>query len=236
VLERVTRWRLTLLHVRICERVGVRLPRATRLDVAASGKIYFSDASVKFGAQEWGSTYEASLLDIMEHGGHGRLLVFDPQAGKATTVLDGLNFPNGVAVSHDQMYVLVNEMGGYRVIRVWVDGPNKGHAESLIEALPVFPDNISTGLDGRFWVALISPRNRLVDNLSGHPFLRMVIQRMPAPLRPKAIAYGHIITINDAGNVIEDLQDPDGGYPINTSVTEIDKYLYVGSLVTLALA
>jgi sugar lactone lactonase YvrE len=71
------------------------------VDVAASGKIYFSDASVKFGAQEWGSTYEASLLDIMEHGGHGRLLVFDPQAGKATTVLDGLNFPNGVTVSHD---------------------------------------------------------------------------------------------------------------------------------------
>jgi hypothetical protein len=94
------------VHVRICERVGVRLPRATRLDVAASGKIYFSDASVKFGAQKWGSTYEASLLDIMEHGWHGRLLVFDPQAGKATTVLDGLNFPNGVAVSHDQMYVL----------------------------------------------------------------------------------------------------------------------------------
>ena len=31
MLARVTRWRLTLPHVRICERVGVRLPRATRL-------------------------------------------------------------------------------------------------------------------------------------------------------------------------------------------------------------
>jgi hypothetical protein len=133
------------------------------------------------------------------------------------------------------MYVLVNETGGYRIIRVWVDGSNKGHAESLIEALPAFPDNISTGLDGRFWVALISPRNRLVDNLSGHPFLRTVIQRMPAPLRPKAVAYGHIIAINGEGNVIEDLQDPDGGYPLNTSVTETEKYLYVGSLVTPVL-
>jgi integron integrase len=36
VLARVTRWRLTLPHVRICERVGVRLPRATRLFPAES--------------------------------------------------------------------------------------------------------------------------------------------------------------------------------------------------------
>jgi hypothetical protein len=59
-----------------------------------------------------GRIYAASLLDINEHGGHGRLLVYDPQTGETTTLLDGLNFANGVAVGHDQSYILVNETGG----------------------------------------------------------------------------------------------------------------------------
>jgi hypothetical protein len=171
----------------------------------------------------------------MEHGGHGRLLVFDMASCKTKTLVEGLNFANGVAVSHDQTYVLVNETGSYRVIRYWLAGPKKGQAEPLIEGLPSFPDNISTGFDGRFWVALVSPRNPLVDKLSGNPFMRKVIQRMPAFLRPKAVAYGHIIAIDGDGKVLEDLQDPNGSYPINTSVTETEDYLYIGSLVTPVL-
>lgn len=215
---------------------GVPIRYADDVDVAADGKIYFSDASTKFGAKEWGGTYEASLLDINEHGGHGRLLVYDPATGVTKTLLDGLNFANGVAVSHDQDYVLVNETGSYRVIRFWIAGPKKGTSETFIGSLPSFPDNISTGDKGRYWVAFVSPRNPLLDKVSGSPFMRKVIQRMPAFMRPKAVAYGHIIAIDDKGKVVADLQDPDGGYPINTSVTETKDYLYLGSLVAPVLA
>jgi sugar lactone lactonase YvrE len=211
---------------------GIPIRFADDVDVAVDGKIYFSDASTKFGAKQSAGTYEASLLDLMEHGDHGRLLVYDPATGVTKTLLDGLNFANGVAVSHDQKYILVNETGGYRVIRFWIAGPKKGKSESLIEALPSFPDNISTGLNGRYWVALVSPRNPLVDKLAGKPFLRKVIQRMPAFLRPQAVAYGHIIAIDGNGKVLVNLQDPSGKYPINTSVTETKDYLYIGSLVT----
>ena len=214
---------------------GVPIRFADDVDVAANGKIYFSDASTKFGAKESGGTYEASLLDLMEHGGHGRLLVYDPSTGVARTLLDGLNFANGVAVSHDQSYVLVNETGGYKVIRFWIEGPKKGKFETLIGSLPSFPDNISTGHDGRYWLALVSPRNPLVDKLAGKPFMRKVIQRMPAFMRPKAVAYGHIIAIDSKGKVLVDLQDPDGSYPINTSVIETKDYLYIGSLVAPVL-
>jgi sugar lactone lactonase YvrE len=214
---------------------GVPIRFADDVDVAADGKIYFSDASTKFGAKASGGTYEASLLDINEHGGHGRLLVFDPSSSVARTLLDGLNFANGVAVSHDQQSVLVNETGSYRVIRFWITGPKKGQTETLIDALPSFPDNVSTGHDGRYWVALVSPRNPIVDKFAGNPFMRKVIQRMPAFLRPQAVAYGHIIAIDDQGNVLIDLQDPDGSYPINTSVTETKDYLYIGSLVAPVL-
>ena len=214
---------------------GIPIRYADDVDVAADGKIYFSDASTKFGALEFGGTLEASLFDILEHGGHGRLLVYDPATGRATKLLGGLNFANGVAVGHDQTYVLVNETGSYRVMRYWLAGPKKGRAEPLIEALPSFPDNISTGLDGRYWVALVSPRNPLVDSLSNRPFLRKVIQRMPAFMRPAAVSYGHIIAVNGEGRVLQDLQDPAGTYPINTSVTETKDYLYIGSLVSTVL-
>jgi len=215
---------------------GIPIRYADDVDCAADGKIYFSDASTKFGAKESGGTMEGSLLEIFEHGGHGRLLVYDPAVREAKTLLSGLTFANGVAVSHDQTYVLVNDTGNYRVLRYWIAGPNRGKAESIIENLPGFPDNISTGLEGRFWVAFISPRNKLADDLSERPFLRKVIQRMPKFLHPKASAYGHVIAIDGNGRVLIDLQDPNTGYPQNTSVTEAGNVLYIGSLVAPVVA
>jgi sugar lactone lactonase YvrE len=215
---------------------GIPIHYANNVDCAADGKIYFSDASTKFGAKESGGTMEGSLLEIMEHEGHGRLLAYDPATRQIKTLLSGLNFANGVAVSHDQTYVLINETGSYRVIRYWIAGPDRGKSEPIIENLPGFPDNISTGLEGRFWVALISPRNKLVDDLSEKPFLRKMIQRMPKFTRPKATAYGHIIAIDGNGKVLKDLQDPETGYPQNTGVTETKEFLYIGSLISPVVA
>jgi len=213
---------------------GIPIRYADDVDVAADGRIYFSDASTKFSAKDYGSM-GASLLDIMEHGGHGRLLVWEPETGKARTLLKGLNFANGVAVSHDQEYVLVNETGGYRVIRYWIAGPKKGTSGPLVESLPGFPDNITAGLDGRFWVALVSPRNKLVDALSDSPFARKVIQRLPSFVRPKAESYGHILAIDGNGKILMDLQDPQTTYPQNTSVMETKDFLYIGSLTAPVL-
>lgn len=215
---------------------GEPIRYADDVDVAADGKIYFSDASTRFGAAEWGGTYEASLLDLMEHSKSGRLLVYDPASDETDVVLSGISFANGVAVSPDQSFVLVNETGEYRVIRHWLRGPKAGQSEPLIEALPGFPDNLSAGEDGRFWIAIVSPRNDLVDQLADKPFLRAMIQRLPDQLRPQAVAYGHIIAIDGEGKVVADLQDPDGGYPINTGVTETADYIYIGSLVAPVLA
>ncbi|MCP4606201.1 MAG: SMP-30/gluconolactonase/LRE family protein [Proteobacteria bacterium] len=209
---------------------GLPILYADDVDVGADGKIYFSDASTKFGAKAFGHTMTASLLDIVEHGSHGRLLEYCPATGKTKTLVKGLNFANGVAVSHDQDCVLVNETGSYRVLRYWIGGSKKGTTEPFIENLPSFPDNISTGLNGKFWVALVSPRNSLMDMASGIPFLRKMTWRLPEFIRPKAVSYGHIIAIDEKGKVMEDLQDPEAGYPINTSAVETKDYLYLGSL------
>ena len=210
---------------------GQPLVYANAVDEGTDGTLYFSESSTKFGAEASGGTYEASLLDIMEHGGHGRLLAFDPVTGDVRELLNGLNFANGVAVSHDGRSVLVNETGGYRVLRYWLEGKKAGTVDVVIENLPGFPDNLSKGQDGRYWVGLVSPRSAALDALSDQPFLRTIVQRLPAAIRPKAQRYAHIVAFDDNGNIVKNLQDELGRFAFTTGVLETDEYLYLSSLM-----
>lgn len=208
---------------------------ADDVDIASNGKVYFSDASTKFVAKTYG-TYGASLLDILEHGGHGRLIEFDPASGQSTVIAQGINFANGVAISHDQKSVLINETGNYRVLRVSIEEATKGSVSVVIDNLPGFPDNLSQGSQGQYWVGLVSPRSLPLDMLSNQPTLRKVVQRLPAFMRPKAQRFGHLIAINDSGDVIHNLQDPLGMFGYTTGAVEKGDDLYISSLHEPALA
>jgi len=209
---------------------GRALAYADDLAVAADGTIYFSEASTKFGAKQFSGTYEGSLLDIMEHGGHGQIIEFTPSTGRARVIIDGLNFANGVAISADQTYLLIAETGSYQILKHWLQGPDAGTTEVLIDNLPGFPDNINTGQDGRFWVGLVAPRSDVLDELSGKPFLRKIVQRLPASFRPKAEPSSHVIAINGDGDVLMNLQDPQARFPALTGVLETADALYLTTL------
>jgi sugar lactone lactonase YvrE len=200
------------------------------LAIADDGKIYFTEASSKFGADKYRGTYNASLLDIMEHGGHGSVVEFDPASGIARTLLDGLNYANGIAISADNRFLLVAETGSYRVIKYWLTGTNAGQTEVVLENLPGFPDNIKSGLNGRFWVGLAAPRNALLDKLSDKPWLRKVVQRLPAAMRPQAVASSHVIAFNGTGQVLMNLYDPEARFPTLTGVLETKQSLYLTTL------
>ncbi len=215
---------------------GQRIEYADDLAVAANGKIYFSDASSKFGASKSGGSYEASLLDILEHGGHGRIFEFDPASGKTVVIADGLNFANGVAISDDQQYLLFNETAHYRVWRYWLAGPRRGQREVIIENLPGFPDNVNNGLNGKFWIGLVAPRNKLLDDLSNKPWLRKVTQRLPAFLRPKAEPSSHVIAITGDGQVLMNLQDSTATVPALTGAFETRDAIWLSSLFGNRLA
>lgn len=209
---------------------GETIPYADDVAVAADGTIYFSDASVKFGALQSGGSYEASLLDLMEHGGHGRIFRFDPGSGTTEVIVEGLNFANGVAVSDDQRYLMICETGAYRILRHWLAGEKSGQTEVAIDNLPGFPDNINNGRSGKFWVGLVAPRNALLDAMSTAPWLRKFVQRLPAFMRPKATPSSHVIAINGDGDVLMNLQDTAAGLPAVTGVYETDTALWLSSL------
>jgi sugar lactone lactonase YvrE len=65
--------------------------------VAPTGKMYLSDASTRFAPKDWGGTFEASVLDILEQSSTGRILEFDPATQAMRVVAHGLSFANGVA-------------------------------------------------------------------------------------------------------------------------------------------
>ena len=206
------------------------LENANNLGIGPDGVIYFSQSSTKFTASGFGGSYEASLLDILEHGGNGNVYSFDPAGGVITRLMTNLNYANGVAVSEDGSFLLVAETSEYRILKHWLSGELKGTTEVLIDNLPAFPDNIKSGLNGRFWVGFAAPRNQLIDQLSDKPFARKIIQRLPAAVRPRAKPFSHVIAVNGDGEVLMNLHDPAARFPTLTGVLETRDALYLTTL------
>jgi sugar lactone lactonase YvrE len=208
---------------------GSPIVYADDVDIAPDGTIYFTDATTKFSAKAYGGTLAASFLEIFEHQGHGKVFAYYPETQQAELLTDGLVFANGVAVSHDGRFLLVNETGKYRILRCHLQGKKKGACEEFVSNLPGFPDNVSTTKDG-FLVGLASPRSHAADVLAPYPFVRNIIQRLPSFMRPSAKDYGHLIKLDIAGRVIENYQDPSGAFPFVTGAIEVEDGYYVSSL------
>lgn len=203
---------------------GVPFGFADDLDVASDGRVYFSDASSRFGVHEY-------LEDCLEARPHGRLLRYDPEAGTTEVLLDKLYFANGIALSQNEDFVLVNETYRYRVTRYWLAGPKAGTSDVFLDNLPGFPDNVSSNRRGTFWVACFTVRNALLDRLHPLAFVKRQMAKLPKSMWPKPQPYGLVLGVDESGRIVETLQDPAGKrVPQVTSATEHGGSLYLGNL------
>lgn len=212
------------LTVLATEAEGVPFMFTDDLDIARDGVIYFTDASSRFTQSEY-------LYDLLEARPHGRFMSHDPRTGRTRVLLRNLYFANGVALSKNQDFVLVNETCRYRIIRYWLKGPKRGMSDIFIENLPGFPDNISSNRRGTFWLALFTVRNDIVDRLHPHPFWKKEMSKLPRFLWPKPARYGLVLALDENGGVKRSLHDPEGKKLfIITSAKEHKGHLYIGSL------
>jgi sugar lactone lactonase YvrE len=219
---------------------GVPFACTNDLDIATDGTIYFTDASSKFPLTNF-------TADILEHGPNGRLLAYDPKTKTTRTVLSHLAFANGVAVSPDQTFLLVVETGKYRVHRVWLNqgppnvvsvqsptwigGPKYGTSEIFIDNLPGFPDGVTSNGRDKFWLALVTPRDPLLDKLLPHPFLRKVVVRLPKFLQPAPKRYSFVLGLDIHGKVTNNLQNGSADcYAEIANAVERQGSLYFGSI------
>ncbi len=202
----------------------------------ARGKVYFSDASGRFAPAQWGGTFEAAVLDILEQASTSRVLEYDPAAGTTRIVARGLSFANGVALSADEQALFIAETGKYRVWKIAVAASDLDVAQGspqasvLFDNLPGYPDNLMRGQGGKIWLGFSGPRSPDVDAMAGKPFLRELTLRLPRALWPLPKAYGHVMAFTEDGQVVADLQDPAGSYPQTTGVTETADRIYVQNL------
>lgn len=217
---------------------------ADAVAVARSGKIYVSEASTRFAPKDWGGSFEASVLDILEQSATGRILEYDPATKAMRVVAKGLSFANGIALSANERQIFVAETGRYRVWRIDVNASDldvrttsgmSGATHIVLPNLPGYPDNLMRGLptqDGKptLWVGLAKPRSALVDKMASKPWMRSLTLRLPRFLWPIPPKYGHVISFTEDGTVLADLQDPSGAYPETTGVLETADRLYVQSL------
>ena len=194
------------------------------LDIASDGKIYFSDASHRWGHHHY-------LYDLLEAKPHGRLLVYDPADESTTLLLDGLYFANGIALSQNEDFVLVNETYRYRITRYWLSGPKAGTSDVFLDNLPCIPDGVSSNRRGTFWVACFTVRNERADALQPRPFIKSLLVKLPRSLWPQPEPYGSVLQLDEAGAIVTSFQDPGGEViPEVTSAEEHDGWLYLGNL------
>ncbi len=200
------------------------------VDVAPDGRIWFSDASSRFGIDD------DLRFDLLERGGNGRLLVHDPATRETIVALSGLHFANGVAVDPEGRFVLVVQTGDYGVLRHWLAGPKAGTTEPFIANLPGFPDGITRDGRGGYWLAIYAPRVGLLDALAPYPFLRKVIARLPTWLTPQPERLSMALRLDADGRVVDNLQfRGEGAFAPVTNVVESGGRLYLGSLEESAI-
>jgi len=208
---------------------GAKFGCLNDLDVGVDGTIYFTEASRKFPMSQFAN-------DILEHQPNGRFLAYDPKTQKTRTIVDGIYFANGVAVSPDQSFALVNETGLYRVLKVWLTGPKQGQRDVFIDNLPGFPDGISSNGKGKFWLALVTPRDAVFDKILPYPFARKIVYRLPQVLHPAPKRYSFVLGLDENGKVVDNLQNGAADcYAEIANVVEHDGVLYFGSIAESAI-
>jgi len=116
------------------------------LDILPDGMIYFTDASHKYSLANLSADYGQS---------NGRLLVYNPIIDSTNLVLGSLYFANGVAISPDLSFLLVNESWKNRVRRIWLSGLQQGQSDIFSNlSSGNSPDNITFNGKDIFWVAI----------------------------------------------------------------------------------
>lgn len=198
---------------------------------SADGTIYFTESTSRF-------RYEHYKGSVIEARGSGSLMQRSPD-GPVSVLATGLHFANGVTLTADESAVVFAESTGRRLSKYWLTGPHRGSITPLVQELPGHPDNISTGPDGRIWVAMVSDRNALSDWLSPRaPVLRRLLWRL-LPYRwlpdPKSVVW--VVGFDaDDGRVLAQYRTEHPDFGLATGVVEADGRLWMGRIAGPGLA
>jgi sugar lactone lactonase YvrE len=191
---------------------------------SSDGTLYFTESTDRFH-------YEFYKGAFIEARGAGSLFRRDPD-GTVSVLASGLCFANGVTLTADESALVFAETFGARLSKFWLTGPDAGTVTPLIDGLPGYPDNISTGPDGRIWVAMVSDRNALTEWLAPKaPALRKLLWRLPYGSLPDAKPLVWVIALDpDDGRVLTQLRQRHPSFGATTGVVQHGDRLWLGGI------
>ncbi|TVT99597.1 hypothetical protein EJB05_55027 [Eragrostis curvula] len=136
-----------------------------------TGAIYFTETSTRFQRREF-------LSIVISGDKTGRLLKYDPKSNHVEVLVDGLSFPNGLAISADGTYLLLAETTTGKILKYWIKTAKASTMEEVVQ-LSWFPDNIKWSPRGGFWVGLHAKRGKIAEWSISYPWLRRLILKLP---------------------------------------------------------
>lgn len=197
---------------------------------ASDGSVFFTESTDRFG-------YEHYKGAALEGRGSGSLFRLDVD-GTVTRLASGLHFANGVTLTADESAVVFAETTGARVSKFWLTGPEAGTVTPLVDELPGYPDNISTGPDGRIWVAMVSDRNAVVERLAPKaPILRKLLWRLPYGWLPDVEPVVWVIAFDPHdGHVLTQLHAGHSAFGSTTGVVQEGNRVWLGGIGASTIA
>jgi len=197
---------------------------------ASDGSVFFTESTDRF-------RYEHYKGAALEGRGSGSLFRLDVD-GTVTRLVSGLQFANGVTLTADESAVVFAETTGARVSKFWLTGPGAGTVTPLADELPGYPDNISTGPDGRIWVAMVSDRNAVVERLATKaPILRKLLWRLPYGWLPDVKPVVWVIAFDpDDAQVLTQLHASHSAFGSTTGVVQEGNRVWLGGIGASAIA
>jgi sugar lactone lactonase YvrE len=218
------------LDVLVSAVAGRRLQFCSNVTETSTGTIYFTESTSAFPY----SYYKGAALEAR---GRGALFRLDDD-GSVTTLADNLYFANGVTLTADESAVVFAETMARRLSKFWLTGPHAGSVTPLVQHLPGYPDNISTGPDGRIWTAIVSPVNAIAERLAPRaPVLRRLMWRLPYRLLPNMAAEVWAVGFDaDNGAVVGGLHTRHPSFGLTTGVVQSDGRLWLACIGAPAVA
>jgi sugar lactone lactonase YvrE len=209
---------------------GRRLQFCSNVIEMPDGTIFFTESTSAF-------TYAHFKGAVLEARPRGTLFRRDPD-GTVLTVVAGLYFANGVTPTADGSALVFAETMGRRLSKYWLTGDRAGTVTPLVSNLPGHPDNMSTGADGRIWVAMVSPVNAAAEWLAPRwPALRRLLWKMPDRLQPQIKPEVWVVAFDpDSGAAVAGLRTTHPAFGSVTGVVEADGKLWMGTIAFPAVA
>ncbi|XP_062706485.1 adipocyte plasma membrane-associated protein Hemomucin-like [Aedes albopictus] len=143
------------------------------LEVAKNGDIYWSEMSSDFRFEDG---LQAMLLNPS-----GRLVHYSRATGQNKVLIDEVFGASGVALSKDESFVLVAELGGQLIRRYYLKGPKAGTHDIFIDGLPGQVDNLvedDTGIWAAVLIAVDDENPSLLAKLASYPNVRKFLVRL----------------------------------------------------------